>query len=71
MHLSSKFVVDFDTELADQFVKFVSVFPSRHIVELSTGDVGIIVKSDNKFRLKPKTLVILSAKKQPRKEAPK
>ena len=48
--------VHFDAELAEIFIKLIGVYPTGHIAELSTGEVGIIIKSNNKHRLKPKIL---------------
>lgn len=51
--------VHFDAELAEIFIKLIGVYPTGHIAELSTGEVGIIIKSNNKHRLKPKILRIV------------
>ncbi len=60
--------VHFDGELADMFIKLVGIYPAGHIAELSTGDVGIIIKSTNENRLKPKILCLTNVKRVPQKE---
>ena len=37
------------------------------IVELNTGEVGVVVSQSEGFRLKPKIMLILQPDKQPRK----
>ena len=58
----------FDGELADLFIKLVGIYPAGHIAELSTGDVGIILKSSNENRLKPKVLCLVDIDKRKQKE---
>jgi hypothetical protein len=42
----------------------IGIYPNGHIAELTTGEVGIIVRSNNVNRLKPKVLVVRDAKGQ-------
>ncbi|AZZ91736.1 DUF3391 domain-containing protein [Hahella sp. KA22] len=58
----------FDLEVAEFFIKTMGVYPAGHIAELNSGEVGIIVRSNNEYRLKPKILLVLDEKKQLRKE---
>ncbi|WP_250658124.1 HD-GYP domain-containing protein [Alkalimarinus coralli] len=51
--------VHFDPELADLFIKLIGVYPTGHIAELTSGEVGIIIKSNNEHRLKPKILRLI------------
>ena len=58
----------FDGELADLFIKLVGIYPTGHIAELSSGEVGIIIKSTNENHLKPKILCIVDTNNQKLKE---
>ncbi|ARU59194.1 HD-GYP domain-containing protein [Oleiphilus messinensis] len=58
----------FDDELAERFIKLVGIYPTGHIAELTDGQVGIIVRSNNENRLKPKVLIVRDAKGQKCKE---
>ncbi|KZY73023.1 hypothetical protein A3742_06875 [Oleiphilus sp. HI0071] len=54
----------FDEALAERFIAMIGIYPNGHIAELTTGEVGIIVRSNNVNRLKPKVLVVRDAKGQ-------
>ena len=58
----------FDGELADLFIKLVGIYPTGHIAELSTGDVGVIIKSTNENHLKPKILCLVDTSNRKQKE---
>jgi HD-GYP domain-containing protein (c-di-GMP phosphodiesterase class II) len=55
----------FQPELVEQFLQCMGVYPTGSLVELSTGEVGIILSQNAKHRLKPKIMMILDEKKQP------
>src|SRR5690606_26257608 len=49
----------FDDELAREFIKMVGIYPPGSIVELHTGEVGIVVMQNQKSKLKPKLVLVL------------
>lgn len=53
----------FDEELADAFIQMIGVYPPGSIVEMLNGEVGIIVESHPKHKLKPKVLMVREADK--------
>lgn len=55
----------FHPALVEQFAQCVGVFPVGTLVELSCGDVGIVVGQSRTRRLKPKVMVILGPDKKP------
>ena len=55
----------FDTELADAFIRMVGIYPPGSIVEMLNGEVGIVVESYEEHRLKPKVLMVRDANKSP------
>lgn len=56
----------FQGALVEQFVQAIGLFPVSTLVELNSGEVGIVVAQNQARRLKPEVLVVLDAKKQPR-----
>jgi HD-GYP domain-containing protein (c-di-GMP phosphodiesterase class II) len=54
---------DFAEELIEQFVQAIGVFPVGSLVELSTGEVGIVIAQNRVRRLRPKVMVLLDANK--------
>ena len=55
----------FDKELVAGFIECVGVFPAGTVVEMSSGEIGIVVQTHPKFRLKPKVLIVLDTTQQP------
>jgi putative nucleotidyltransferase with HDIG domain len=55
---------DFQTELIEAFIQAVGIYPTGTLVELTSGEVGIVVKENAGKRLRPQVLIILNADKQ-------
>lgn len=55
----------FQRELVEQFVQALGMFPAGSLVELNTGEVGIVTEQNRVRRLRPKIMVLLDEKKQP------
>ena len=53
----------FDAELVEQFIQWIGVYPVGSLVELDTGEIGVVVAVNNKARLKPEVIVIRDAEK--------
>lgn len=51
----------FDKELAEAFIKMIGIYPPGSIVEMLNGEVGIVVESHPKHKLKPKVLMVRDA----------
>ena len=60
--------IQFPGVLVEQFVQAIGLFPTGSVVELSTGEVGIVVAQNPTRRLKPRVVVVLNADKTPRTE---
>jgi len=58
----------FQRSLVEQFVQTIGMFPTGSVVELSTGEVGVVVQQNPTRRLKPKVVVILDSNKQKKPE---
>lgn len=54
----------FDQEMVEAFIRLVGLYPPGGLVELATGEVGIVI-SNNQSRLKPTIMLRLNAKKEP------
>ena len=54
----------FQAELVEQFMQAIGLFPTGSIVELNTGEAGVVVAQNPLRRLRPKVVVILDAQKQ-------
>ncbi|MEE4184605.1 MAG: HD-GYP domain-containing protein [Gammaproteobacteria bacterium] len=55
----------FQRELVEQFVQALGMFPTGSLVELNTGEVGIVIEQNRVRRLRPKVMLLLDDTKQP------
>ncbi len=56
---------DFQSELVEEFIQAMGVYPVGTLVELSSGQVGTVVAEYRRRRLRPKILLLLDENKQP------
>jgi HD-GYP domain-containing protein (c-di-GMP phosphodiesterase class II) len=63
--LNSQAGVLFQRELVEQFVQAMGMFPTGSLVELNSGEVGIVVEQNRVRRLRPKVMLLLDHEKQP------
>lgn len=56
---------EFDTELVDQFIEMIGVYPVGTMVELSSGEVAVIIGQNNTARLLPKIAIVRDRNKNP------
>lgn len=54
----------FSTELVDQFVQFMGMYPVSSLVELNTGEVGVVIQQNQVRRLLPRLMLLLAPDKQ-------
>jgi len=57
----------FNAGLVEQFIQAIGIFPVGTLVELSTGEVAVVLEQNRARRLKPKVLVISAPDKTPLK----
>lgn len=50
--------VEFQAEMVEQFVQAVGIFPVGTLVELSTGEVGVVVAQNRTRRLRPQVMLL-------------
>lgn len=60
--------VEFQEELVVEFIRAIGLYPTGTLVELSTGEVAVVVEQNFERRLKPKVIVVLDAYKNPIEE---
>lgn len=56
--------VEFQAEMVEQFVQAVGIFPVGTLVELSTGEVGVVIGQNRTRRLRPQIMVLTDEDKQ-------
>tara|TARA_R110000822_G_scaffold159476_31_gene299687 strand:- start:17748 stop:19091 length:1344 start_codon:yes stop_codon:yes gene_type:complete len=57
----------FDEDFALEFIHAIGPYPPGTIVELINGCVGIVLKSEPKYRQLPQLSIVLNSEKQPQK----
>lgn len=60
--------IQFQEELVVEFIRAIGLYPTGTLVELSTGEVAVVVEQNFERRLKPKVIVVLDSFKQPMDE---
>lgn len=58
----------FQRELVEQFVQAMGMFPTGSLVELNSGEVGIVIEQNRIRRLRPKVMLLLDSSKEPLKK---
>ena len=57
--------IHFQSEIVEEFIQCVGLYPVGTMVELNTGEVGIVMSEYRKRRLRPRLLVLLDRNKEP------
>ncbi len=55
----------FDEKLVIKFIECIGLYPPGALVELSSGEVGVVLAVDPQHRLLPKVAIVRDAQKQP------
>jgi HD-GYP domain-containing protein (c-di-GMP phosphodiesterase class II) len=55
----------FDAGLVEQFIRCIGIFPLGSVVELNSGEVGIVIAQNTEKRLQPRVMVIRDAAGNP------
>ena len=58
----------FQPELVEQFLQCMGVYPTGSLVEMTNGEVGIVLSQNKTQRMRPKVMLILEEDKEPMKE---
>lgn len=54
----------FQAELMEQFLQCIGVYPTGSLIEMSSGEVGMIMSQNKTQRLKPKIIMLLDENKK-------
>jgi putative nucleotidyltransferase with HDIG domain len=54
----------FDNDLVEAFIRMVGIYPPGTLVEMTNGEVGIVVSANPDSRLRPKVELVLTADKK-------
>ena len=52
----------FDRPLVEQFIQCIGIYPVGALVELNSGDIGIVIAQNLVRRLQPRVMVVIDAK---------
>lgn len=55
----------FPGELVERFIQMLGAYPVGALVELSNGEVGIVIGQNRHRRLRPKVMLVLDSEKRP------
>ncbi|AMQ89466.1 HD-GYP domain-containing protein [Marinobacter sp. LQ44] len=53
----------FDGELAEEFIRFIGIYPPGSLVELQTGELAVVTEANPRNRLRPRVLLVTSPDK--------
>ena len=56
--------IDFQADMVEMFIQCLGIYPTGSLVELNTGEVGIVLQQNKISRLKPRIMIILNRKKE-------
>jgi putative nucleotidyltransferase with HDIG domain len=60
--------IAFSSEMVELFIQAVGVFPTGTLIELNTGEVGVVTGQNRYRRLRPEVMLILDANKKVRED---
>ncbi|MEM8501288.1 MAG: HD-GYP domain-containing protein [Pseudomonadota bacterium] len=56
---------DFQSEMVEEFIQAIGIYPVGTMVELTSGEIGTVIAEYRRRRLRPKILLLLDAEKRP------
>jgi putative nucleotidyltransferase with HDIG domain len=57
--------IDFQAELVEEFIRAIGLYPAGTLVELTSGEVAVVIAEYRTRRLRPQVLVVLDRAKKP------
>ena len=58
----------YDPKLAEEFIECIGLYPAGSVVELHSGEVGVVISTNYRHRHLPKVLIVRDPQKQPAQE---
>ena len=56
----------YDPDLVKDFIRLIGIYPPGSIVQMTNGEVGIVIASNPKNKRRPKVILVRDANQQPR-----
>src|SRR5690606_34011349 len=56
--------IEFQEELVVEFIRAIGLYPTGTLVELSSGEVGVVVEQNFERRLKPVVMIVTDSVKE-------
>ncbi|MEM9301226.1 MAG: HD-GYP domain-containing protein [Pseudomonadota bacterium] len=56
---------EFQAQLVDEFIQAIGLYPTGTLVELSNGEIGMVLAQEPTQRLQPEILIVLDADRRP------
>lgn len=60
----------FTGRLVEKFIQCLGIYPIGSVVELNTGEIGVVAAINRKYRLKPHVMLVYRADRQPYEQMP-
>jgi hypothetical protein len=60
--------VHLDLNLTVKFIECLGIYPPGNLVEMSNGEIAIVVETNQAQKIKPKVVFLLDEEKQPQEE---
>ena len=60
--------VYFQAEIVEEFIQAIGIYPAGTVVELTSGEVAIVVAASRMRRLRPEIMLLLNSNKEPLSE---
>jgi len=57
--------IEFQEELVVEFIRAIGLYPTGTLVELSNGEIAVVVEQNFARRLKPKVMVVMDSMREP------
>ena len=57
--------IDFQADLVEEFIQAIGIYPAGTLVELNSGEVGVVMAEYRTRRLRPQVLLLLDREKRP------
>jgi HD-GYP domain-containing protein (c-di-GMP phosphodiesterase class II) len=55
----------FDSHFVIQFIDCIGIYPVGNLVEMTNGEVGVVIEKNSENKARPKILLLLDSQKQP------
>jgi len=62
--------VGFQQDIVLEFIKAIGLYPTGTLVELTTGDIGVVIEQNEERRLRPKVMLLIDGNNQRYKRPP-